>query len=191
MLSKYSVAFYTVSVLGGIVLTQHRAVFINKHFWLAALVGLVIFLPNLIWQYTHHFPVFYHMRELRETQLQYVSPLEFLTSQLIMFLPCCFVWLAGLYYVLFSNEKRFRFVGWAYLFVMTILLIGHGKNYYALGAYPVLQAFGAYYLERITVSKTIWRYVMIVPVIHWAVYFTLPCPCTSPARLALFYQKWC
>jgi 4-amino-4-deoxy-L-arabinose transferase-like glycosyltransferase len=166
MLSKYSVAFYTVSVLAGILLTKHRTIFTNKHFWLAALVGFVIFLPNLIWQYTHHFPVLYHMRELRETQLQYVSPLSFLTDQIIMFLPCFFVWLTGLHYVLFSrNEKRFRFVGWAYLFVIIILLIGHGKNYYALGAYPVLLAFGAYNLERITTAqRRVWRYVMMVPV---------------------------
>ena len=191
MLSKYSVAFYTVSVLAGVLLTKYRTIFINKHFWLAALVGFVIFLPNLLWQYNHQFPVFYHMRELQQTQLQYVSPLSFLADQIIMFLPCCFVWLAGLYYVFFSqSEKRFRFVGWAYVFVIIILLIGHGKNYYALGAYPVLLAFGAYNLERITVAKKVWRYVMMVPIfILGFIFLPLALPLYEPAKLALFYQK--
>jgi len=191
MLSKYSVAFYIVSVLAGILLTKHRLLFTNKHFWLAALVGFAIFLPNLLWQYAHQFPVFHHMRELRETQLQYISPLSFLTDQLIMFLPCCFVWLSGLYYVLFSrSERRFRFVGWAYLFVIIILIIGHGKNYYSLGAYPALLAFGSYNLERITVTRKIWRYVMMVPIfIIGLIFLPIALPLFEPTTLAAFYQK--
>ncbi len=190
MLSKYSVAFYTVSVLAGVLLTPHRTLFANKHFWLGAAAGFAIFLPNLWWQYTHNFPVFHHMRELRETQLQYISPLSFLTDQFIMFLPCFFVWLAGLYYVFFGSDKRFRFVGWAYLFVIIILLIGHGKNYYALGAYPVLLAFGSYHLERMTTAKTAWRYAMMVPLFTLGFFFLpIALPLFEPVKLAAFYQK--
>ena len=108
-----------------------------------------------------------------------------------MFLPCCFVWLAGLYYVSFSpGDKRFRFVGWAYVFVITILLIGHGKNYYALGAYPVLLAFGTYYLERITTARIIWRYIMMIPVFSLGfIFLPLALPLYEPVKLAAFYQK--
>ncbi len=192
MLSKYSVAFYTVSALAGVLLTKYRSLFTNKHFWLASLLGAVIFLPNFLWQYFNHFPVIYHMKELQETQLQYISPLSFLTDQLVMFLPCCFVWLAGLYYVSFSrSEKRFRLVGWAYLFVIIILLIGRGKNYYALGAYPVLLAFGAYNLERFTaVKRRALRYVLMVPVFVLGVIFLpLALPLAKPAPLAAFYRQ--
>lgn len=192
MLSKYSVAFYTISILAGIALTRHRTLFVNKHFWLAALLGFVIFLPNLIWQYIHHFPVFYHMQELRNTQLQYISPLSFLADQFIMFLPCCFVWLAGLYALFFSSAaKNFRFAGWAYFFVIVILLIGQGKNYYALGAYPVLLAFGSYHLEHITTApKKVWRYIMMVPVfVLGFIFLPLALPLFEPVKLAAFYQK--
>lgn len=191
MLSKYSVAFFTVSILGGLLFTKHRRLLANLHFWLAALVGFVIFLPNLIWQYTHGFPVFFHMRELQQTQLQYISPLSFLSDQIIMLLPCCFVWIAGLLYVGFSQkETRFRFVAWAYVIVLTILLVGHGKNYYALGAYPVLLAFGAFNLERVTVTKKNWRYVMVVPVcILGIIFLPLALPLFGPTKLAHFYQK--
>ena len=70
MLSKYSVAFYTAAVLLGLLFTPHRRLFTNKHFWFAALTGFLIFLPNLVWQYLHHFPVVFHMRKLQESQLQ-------------------------------------------------------------------------------------------------------------------------
>ena len=37
MLSKYSVAFYTVSIVLALLFTKHRTVFLNKHFWYASL----------------------------------------------------------------------------------------------------------------------------------------------------------
>lgn len=88
MLSKYSVAFYTAAILLGLLFTQHRSLFLNKHFWYAALISFIIFLPNLAWQYLHHFPVVFHMRELRDSQLQYVHPPGFLADQLLYNLPC-------------------------------------------------------------------------------------------------------
>ena len=130
MLSKYSVAFYTVSILVGLLFTTHRTVFLSKHFWYASLIGFIIFLPNLIWQYLHHFPVIVHMNELQQTQLQYISPLSFLSDQLLMNLPCFFIWLAGLFYTLFS--KQYRYVALGYVFVIILLLAGHGKSYYAM-----------------------------------------------------------
>jgi hypothetical protein len=38
MLSKYSVAFFTTSALLGLLLTKYRSVFLNKHFWYAAVI---------------------------------------------------------------------------------------------------------------------------------------------------------
>ncbi len=130
MMSKYSVAFFAVSVLVSILFTKNRTIFLNRHFWYASLIGLIIFLPNLLWQYNRNFPVMHHMQELQRTQLQYVDPSDFLIDQFIMNIPCVFIWLTGLWYVSFSNKsKNYRFVGLAYAFVLILLLIGHGKNY--------------------------------------------------------------
>lgn len=191
MLSKYSVSFYTVSVLAGLLLTKQRTIFLNKHFWLAALIGFLLFLPNLLWQYAHGFPVVFHMRELRETQLQYISPKNFLISQIMMFLPCSFVWLAGFVFTAFSKTaKPFRVVALAYIFVITILLVGHGKDYYAAGAYPVLLAFGAFALERATEFRFVaLRYVMVIHVFIFGLLFLpLALPIFPPAKLAKLYK---
>src|SRR5882724_5312636 len=63
MMSKYSVAFFAVSLLMGILLSRHRKIFLNKHFWFSLLIASLIFLPNIAWQYYHRFPVIHHMVE--------------------------------------------------------------------------------------------------------------------------------
>ncbi len=192
MLSKYSVIFFLASILAGLLLTRQRKIFLNKHFYLAALLAFTIFLPNLIWQYTHHFPVVFHMNKLKETQLQYVSPIGFLADQLLMNLPCVFTWIAGLCWVIFSRKAaEYRFIGFAYITVIILFLLGHGKNYYALGAYPILFAFGAYCIEQLTALRFVAvRYALVVVAIV-AGYFFIPLalPIFEPARLAALYEK--
>jgi 4-amino-4-deoxy-L-arabinose transferase-like glycosyltransferase len=59
--SKYSVLFFIAALLGALLLTSHRRLFIQKTFWLALLLGVVLILPNLLWQYNHMWPLLHHM----------------------------------------------------------------------------------------------------------------------------------
>jgi len=191
MLSKYTVAFFTISLLGGLLLTPQRKIFLNPHLYGAGALALLIFLPNLFWQYTHNFPVFTHMNELKETQLQYNETSEFISNQFMMFLPAVFVWLAGLVYLLFSNEGgRFRFYAWAYLLVVLLMIYFKGKGYYILGAYPLLFAFGATWLERLTRKRWTWtRYVMALFALGTgAVAIPLLLPVMKPENLVKYYE---
>ena len=191
MLSKYSVAIFMVSILLGLLFTRQRKIFTNKHLYYAGLIALVIFLPTILWEYNHHFPIVVHMKELTRTQLQYVSPKSFLFDQLLMNLPCVFIWLAGLYYAAFSLKgKKYRAFGWAYLFVIIILVVLHGKNYYSLGVYPVLLAFGAYHLERFSERRVkVWRYVFVlIPLIIGTMFVPISLPIAKPAALAHLYN---
>src|ERR1022692_5035495 len=78
-------------------------------------ISLLIFLPTFFWEYNHHFPVMFHMKELNKTQLQYISPAGFLSDQLLMNLPCAFIWLAGLYFTAFSHKGiKYRTFAWSY-----------------------------------------------------------------------------
>jgi hypothetical protein len=192
MMSKYSVAFFVASILIGLLFTPQRKIFTNKHFYAAALLAFIIFLPNLLWQYHHHFPVIYHMNELQKNQLQYVSPAAFLIDQLIMNLPCVFIWITGLCWISFSHKaKQYRFLGWAYISVIVLLLIGHGKNYYSLGVYPVLLAFGAYPLEQFTALRfKFLRYVfVIIPLAIGYVFLPIALPLYEPDKLSAYYEK--
>ena len=192
MMSKYSVAFFTVSIFISLLLTKHRTIFLNKHFWYASLVAFVIFLPNLAWQYNHHFPVLHHMKELQQTQLQFISPADFLKDQLLMNLPCFFIWLAGLWFVGFTYKgKEYRFIGWAYIIVIILFLITHGKNYYTLGVYPALFAFGAYHLEQFTlVKRKVLKYIFVLfPLALGVLFIPLSLPVFRPEKLEAFYKK--
>lgn len=190
MNSKYSVVFFIISILLAAIITRQRKIFLNKHLYLASLIAFLIFLPNLIWQYDRHFPVFVHMKELQETQLQYINPKGFLADQLLMNISCVFIWIAGLYFAIFKEKGRFRIFAWAYLFVIILLLYFQGKSYYSLGIYPVLFAFGAVQLERFATKYSIgWKYAFIaIPLLFGIPLLPMLLPVASPTRLAGYYQ---
>lgn len=191
LLSKYSVAFYIISVAIALLLTGQRKIFLNKHLYFALGITVILILPNFIWQYVHHFPVIHHMNELTEQQLQYVPPASFLKDQVLMFFPCCMLWIAGLVFLLVNRQGRpFLFLAWAYLGVIGILLWFHGKNYYALGLYPVLLGFGSYAMEKWTSRLHFLRYIICIWAIIFGFYFTIiALPLLKPAALGAFYKK--
>jgi 4-amino-4-deoxy-L-arabinose transferase-like glycosyltransferase len=192
LLSKYSVAFYIVSLLPALLLTKQRNIFRNKHLYYSLGLAFFIFLPNLIWQILHHFPLVYHMEELTSTQLQYVPTSDFLKDQLLMFLPCFYIWITGFFYLLLNPKGRsFIFLCWAYLGVIAILMWFHGKNYYALGLYPVLFGFGSLAIEQwATGGRIFLRYIFSAFTVLLGIYFIfIWLPVMGPEKLAAFYQK--
>jgi hypothetical protein len=190
MMSKYSIAFFIISILIGLLITRKRKIFLNKHLYFSALIAFLIFLPNLLWQYNYHFPVVVHMKELHQFQLQYVEPSGFLSDQVLMNLACVFIWIAGLYFLIFKEKGRYRIFAWAYLFVILILLYFQGKGYYSLGVYPVLFAFGAIHLERFSTQHSkVWKYVfIIIPCALGIRIFPIGFPLWEPARLTAYYE---
>ncbi|AYA36390.1 phospholipid carrier-dependent glycosyltransferase [Hymenobacter oligotrophus] len=149
MLAKYTTAFYVASLLLALLLTPaERPWLATRWFWLAVGAAALIFLPNLVWQATHNWPVLGHMNKLQETQLTNVSPIDFLVEQLPMTLAGAGLWLAGLWFCFTRAGKPYRPLALAYFFVIALLLLSRGKNYYAAAVYPPLMALGAVYLER-------------------------------------------
>jgi hypothetical protein len=189
-LSKYSVTFFGVGLLIGLLVTGNRKLLANKHLYLAALLAFMIVAPNLLWQYNHRWPVVHHMKELRETQLQFIQPDDFLKNQVLMHLPCFFVWIGGLIWLFFTSGKQYRILGNIYVTVIVLLIISNGKDYYSLGAYPMLFAAGGVWLEQAT-RKTFWiRYVAVaVMLLLFIPLIPLALPVWQPTRLAAYYKK--
>jgi len=192
LLSKYAIAFFIFGLLVGLICTRERKVYLNKHFWFAALIGLLIFLPNLIWEWQRGLPFFEQMKELQKQQLQNVSQAEFLEDQLIYNLPAILIWPLGLYHVFFAGKYRdFRFVGIGLAIAMAIIVIGHGKGYYGMPAYPILFAAGAVSLEAWTNSKSLWfRYgIVSFSVITGVIINSVSLPFLQPKQLADYYAQ--
>ncbi|HJP63053.1 MAG TPA: glycosyltransferase family 39 protein [Mucilaginibacter sp.] len=148
LLTKYTMAFFAGALIVGLLITRERKILWNKHILFAAIITVLIFLPNILWQFKHHLPLFTHMKNLREEQLNYIRPIDFIRQQLRVNAMGLFVWLPGLIALLFSAKlSRFRFIAFAYMLVFIFLLEMNGKEYYLFGAYPMLFAAGGYWFE--------------------------------------------
>jgi len=159
--NKYNIIFLLTGIFGAFLITDLRKVFITKSFYLMLLGGFILLLPNILWQYNHHFPVIDHMRVLKETQLNNVSRLGFLKDQLLFMLMALPLILAA-FIGFFNYEpfRKYRVIAFIFVITMTIFALLKAKNYYALGLYPVLFAFGTVLLEK----KLPRSFKMIAPV---------------------------
>ena len=191
--NKYNIAFLLVGIFLAFLVTDLRKVFTGRSIYIALIVGVILILPNLLWQYNHEFPVINHMRVLKETQLNNIDRSGFLLSQLkIMFgaLPLILIAFIGFFNI--SSFKKYRVIGFTFLFTIAIFTFFKAKDYYALGLYPVLVAFGAVALGKLYPIK----FKMIAPVyivINLAL-FTLVAklifPLLSPAEIQQNKQQF-
>lgn len=152
MENKYSIAIFGFAIVAGLLLTRERKAFRSPWIWLGGAIALAIFLPNLIWNVQHHWPFIELMRNIRASGRDiHRGPLAFLGTQIFMMSPLTFpVWLAGLLFLFFSRDgKRYRVLGWAFLVVLSTVMILKGKDYYSAPAYPMLLAAGAVAFERL------------------------------------------
>jgi Dolichyl-phosphate-mannose-protein mannosyltransferase len=190
-LSKNSVSFLIIGFAVALLATQYRSLLLNKHLYGAGLLALIIALPNLIWQYNHNWPLLHHMEELRETQLKFLSPVDFLTGQVFMYFTAFFIWVMGLIWLFTAKGKPYRMLAWIYLSVMVLLIVTSGKNYYSMGLYPMLFAAGSVALQQWTTVKLKWLRWVTVALILFLAGFTLPMamPLWEPDKLAAYYQE--
>jgi len=144
LLNKYLIGTLFLSLTLVIPFTQNRKIFQNRNFWAGILGGVLIFLPNIIWQFVHGLPVINHLSALQRTQLVHVDRISFLADQLIMPSFASILTIAGLLYILRNkNAEKYRFLGIVSILVVAIIFILRGKGYYTIGIYPFLITSGA------------------------------------------------
>ena len=151
MLSKYSMLFFVMAMLAGLLLTDARRYLGSRWLWLGVAVSLVIFLPNLLWQVRHGFISLDFLREIHSRDVRIGRAKDFLPNQLYVAANVFTVplWLAGLYFYFRKPEgKKFRVIGWMFVAVLAIFVIAKGRDYYAAPAYPMLLAAGAVVEEK-------------------------------------------
>jgi hypothetical protein len=183
MLSQYSLLVFAGGIFFGLLLTPERQLLGNRHFYFALLLGVSIFLPNLLWQVRHGWEL---------PQPAHLNRLQFLQDQLVLNLPGLFTWGAGLYWLLRIPEgKPYRFAGWAALLVLGFLALTRGKSNAAMEAYPVLFGFGALWLERVTaVRRRAWRYALVGFALATGCWLdAIAVPVLPPQELANYYSR--
>jgi 4-amino-4-deoxy-L-arabinose transferase-like glycosyltransferase len=151
MMAKYSIAFLTLGLLGGLVLTPVRRHLRSPWPWCGAALAVLIVLPNLLWQMQHHFVSLDCLRSIHQRDIARGWTDYFLLNQLwkttnFVAVP---LWLAGLWYLFRRPEgKRYRIIGWMYVITLVALAAVRGRDYYLAPAYPMLIAAGAVWGEQ-------------------------------------------
>jgi hypothetical protein len=154
LLNKYLIGLLLLILLLIIPFTRYRTIFRNRKFLLGLLAGLIVFLPNLIWQIVNGLPVINHFGELARTQLVHVNISSFLIDQVASPTAASILTIAGIIYLFVNKDARkYRFLGLTVISVIVTLILLRGKSYYTQGVFPFLIAAGAVSWEKILKTK--------------------------------------
>ncbi len=195
-LNKYNIVFLLIGLFPSILLTEQRKIFVQKELYISILLGLLLILPNLLWQYNNNFPVFHHFEELAHTQLVNVNRWDFLKEQIFYFIGSLPVIIASLYALLFYEPfKKFKIFFWTFIFTLTVFAYLRAKGYYAIGLYPIYISFGSVFLGD--VLNTGWKkylrpIVIAIPILFYILLFNVFYSIQSPQDILKrekVYQK--
>ncbi len=168
MMTKYTIAYSVAGVIAGLLATRDRRYLTSPWLWFGALLALLIWLPNLIWQFQNHWISLYFLASIHTRDVQNGLTSSFLIDQVLFnFNPVMlFLVIAGLYYFFFAPAgQRYRMMGWMYVMPFILLILSQGKGYYLGATYPMLAAGGAVWWEGCLTRMAsqrgarVWRWV--------------------------------
>jgi len=156
LLNKISVMWLIAGLGAGILVSPGRRVLLTPWPWAALGIALLLFAPHVVWQVGNGWPTLEFMRNATARKMAGVSPLGFLSAQVLSMNPVTLpLWLAGLAWLLFARDARSaRPLGVMYLAVAALLIAGgRSRASYLAPAYVTLFAAGAVAFERATAAR--------------------------------------
>ncbi len=157
MMTKYTLGYLVLGVVGGVLLTSARRYLKSRWLWGGVALSILILLPNLIWQAQHNFISLdflgsIHARDVRIGRTNNFLLDQFITCTNPATIP---LWFAGLYfYFKTSTGQRYRLIGWLYAIPLVLFIVTQGRGYYLAPAYPMLLAGGIVWLEQWLASRS-------------------------------------
>jgi hypothetical protein len=157
--NKYSVLFFLLGIIVGLIATKERKFFRSKWFWLGVGVALLLFLPNFLWEAHRHFPFLEHERDARQSWGRgRHGYLGFLIVQALITNPVVAgLWAIGGAWLLRATAgRRYRILGITFVVELGTLMLLHGRDYYVTPIYPMVIAAGCVALESWTAINRRW-----------------------------------
>ncbi len=189
MLNKYLILLFIVSIIVSLLFSSDRSLYKNRFFYLALLIAVLIWVPNLIWQYVNNFPVLTHMKALHDSQLVHVDRMAFLTDQFFLGSMSMLLIIPGVFFGFISKGMRkWMTVMAASLMVVLLLVLLRGKSYYTIGLMSLWIAYGAVFWERQLRSITcrvILPFIMIILTIPMV---PMGMPVFRPNKLTSYFE---
>ncbi len=147
MMTRYTMGVHVIGLVLAVSLTQTRKHLKSPWLWAGVAIALVLFLPNLIWQFQHNFISFEFQKSIHDRDVSIGRADGYFTDQLLMPNPFILAfWIAGLLY--YFRQSKYRMLGWMYLIPIAIFFLLQGRGYYPAPIYPMLIAAGAVVFER-------------------------------------------
>jgi hypothetical protein len=147
--NKWNVLFLAGSLAVGLIANGQWRLLANR--WLAggALIALLLWLPNLIWQSDNGWPSLEMLGNLHDENVDDGVQATFIPSQIVYVGPFLLpIWIAGLVRLFRNPDARpYRALGIAYPLLFVWFLASAGKPYYLSGLYVGLLAAGAIAVE--------------------------------------------
>lgn len=188
LMNKYLIILLIVSVVITFLFSSYRSVFRNRSFYLALFLSLLIFLPNIIWQVIHDFPVLVHMQALNNNQLVHVDRVAFFTDQLFMGTIASILILPGVVFGITGKDRKpYLPLMIASLMVIFLLAILRGKSYYTAGLIPFWVASGAVFWDRIIHKKAVKVILVVFIVLLTIPIFPMGIPVFRPEKLKEYF----
>ncbi len=193
--NKYSMLIFGAGIVVGLLFTSQRRLLANPWLWAGGAIAFAIFAPNLLWNVRHHFPFLELEANIRHSGRD--VPLGFFSffgEETLMMQPLALpVWIAGLWFFLFAGiGKKFRALGWAWVFTACVIVTMSPRVYYLFPAFPILFAGGA----------VMWEAWLAAPGVRWlrvaypallvaagAILTPLAIPVISPEKYVAYTQK--
>ena len=153
--NKYTMLVWAFGVLIGLLFYKKGKLFKDKCLYIAGLLALLIFLPNIIWQLQNGVPFLKHLQELQRSQLNELNTLEFALEQLNY--PLTFA--ISIFGVIHLLQSSYRSIGVAAIVIFFSMWFLQAKPYYVFALYPVLFAAGSVRITKWLRNKNkIWIY---------------------------------
>jgi 4-amino-4-deoxy-L-arabinose transferase-like glycosyltransferase len=191
MLCKYTMGFFVLSIVAGVLLTPARRYLKSKWLWISVALSIVIWLPNLLWQVQHNFVSLDFLSHIHARDIRQGRTDSFLPQQLMMTGLRFPLALAGLYFCFVAPAgKRFRMIGWMFLITLALFVVARGRWYYMGPAYPMLYAAGAVWGEGWLATMQRGRAMTIRRVVWVALAFELVFTTAFWLPLAPLNSRW-
>jgi hypothetical protein len=195
--NKHSTLLFGFAVAFALLLTPSRRELRRRWIWLGLAVALLMFLPNLLWQWAHGFPTVEDLQNVARTGKNVVlGPVSFVAEQALLMHPVLApLWLGGLAWLLFARGGRYRLLGWTFVVFFAASFLLKAKSYYLAPIYPMLLAAGAVGLEsslrRWSPARERAARAAVVALVVGAGALTAPLftPLLDPERYVA-YERW-
>ncbi|MDB4906718.1 MAG: putative rane protein [Gemmatimonadetes bacterium] len=193
LLTKFTALFFGAGALVAVLFSPLRRSLRTRWPWLALAIAIAIGSPSFTGQLLLHWPVVGQLSDLKSGQLGRIGPFDFLVGQL-RWGPGSLLALLGLGWLL--RDREWRPLGLAALTPMLLLLLSHGKPYYAGPLHPLLIGAGAsaFVAWVDALPSRSWSRALPwsvgVATIAWGVLlFPVSLPVLAPARMAEYSDR--